>query len=143
MAKVLIAYATRSQKTLKIAELIAEGVRMAGHEAELKPAAEIKKEADLAGYDGLVLGSPTYHGQMMQAMMTLLFTAEKAGLAGKPGGAFGSYGWSGEAAPRIHETMKNVLGMRLAPDALMLKNAGVEGAMAAAQGYGREVAGLL
>jgi len=35
MAKVLLVYATRSGETRKIAELIAEGIRFAGNEAEI------------------------------------------------------------------------------------------------------------
>ena len=37
--------------TKKIAEVIAEGIRMEGLEAEVLNISEIKKESDLAGYD--------------------------------------------------------------------------------------------
>ena len=47
-------------------------------------------------------------------MKQLLFIAEKAELEGKCGGSFGSYGWSGEAPPRIYETMKNIYKMNMA-----------------------------
>jgi len=97
MAKALIVYATRTGETEKIANLIAEGIRFSGHEAEIKKVTDVKKEDDLKGYDAVVLGSPTYHGEMVQGMKTLLFMAEKAELNGKVGGAFGAFGWSGEA----------------------------------------------
>ncbi len=48
MAKVLIVYATRTGETQNIAELIAEGVRFTGHEAEVVGIKEIKNEAALA-----------------------------------------------------------------------------------------------
>ena len=41
---------------------------------------ELKKETDFAGYDAFVFGSPTYHGDMLQPMKTMLFLAEKANL---------------------------------------------------------------
>ena len=44
MAKVLIAYMSFSGTTEQMAAYIAEGVRIAGHEAELRKAPEIKSE---------------------------------------------------------------------------------------------------
>ncbi len=140
MAKVLIVYATRTGETQNIADLIAEGVRFAGHEAKVVSVKDIKNEADLGGYDGYVFGSATYHGEMLQGMKTFLFLAEKANLAGKVGGAFGSYGWSGEANDRIFDTMKHILKMKLVGDTLRLKSSSLGGGMKMAQDYGRELA---
>ncbi|MBW2090911.1 MAG: nitric oxide synthase, partial [Deltaproteobacteria bacterium] len=95
---------------------------------------------DLLGYDGLVFGSATYHGEMMQGMKMMLFIAEQAGLKGKAGGAFGAFGWSGEAPDRIYDTMKNIFEMDMVSSPLRLKSASIEGGMQAAQGYGREIA---
>ena len=140
MAKALIVYATRTGETEKIANLIAEGIRFSGHQAETKRVTEIKKEDDLKGFDAVVLGSPTYHGDMVQGMKTLLFLAEKAELNGKIGGAFGAFGWSGEAPDRIFDTMKNIYGMNMVSAPLRLKSSGLGGGMKMAQDYGREVA---
>ena len=140
MAKVLIVYATRTGETQTIADLIAEGIRFSGHEAEVVSVKEIKNEAELDGYDGYVFGSATYHGEMLQGMKTFLFIAEKANLAGKVGGAFGSFGWSGEANDRIFETMKHILKMDLVGDTLRLKSSSLGGGLQMAQDYGREIA---
>ncbi len=140
MAKVLIVYVTRIGETARIGELIAEGLRMAGADVTLAKADSIKKENDLKGFDAYVFGSATYHGEMMQSMKTLLFLAEKANLEGKAGGAFGSFGWSGEAPERIFDTMKHVLNMDMAGGALMLKKVGIGGALNMAHEYGREIA---
>jgi flavorubredoxin len=139
MPKALIVYATRTGQTRKIAELIAEGIRFGGGEARVVSAHEIKRDSDLDGYDGYVFGSATYHGEMMEGMKTLLFLAEKANLEGKPGGAFGAFGWSGEAPDRIYDTMKNVFNMDMVSGPLRLKSAGLGGAMQMAQDYGREI----
>ena len=143
MAKVLIVYATRTGETEKIGNLIAEGIRISGHEAEVVQVTDIKKTEDLNGYDALVLGSPTYHGEMVQGMKTLLFMAEKADLENKVGGAFGAFGWSGEAPDRIFETMKNIYKMKMVSIPLRLKSANLGGGMKMAQDYGREVAEML
>jgi len=140
MSKILIVYATRTGETQNIADLIAEGVRFAGHEATVASVKEVKNESDLDGYDGYVFGSSTYHGEMLQGMKTFLFLAEKANLEGKVGGAFGSFGWSGEANDRIFETMKHILKMDLVGDTLRLKSSSLEGGMTMAQDYGRAIA---
>lgn len=57
MSKALIVYATRSGETRRIAELLAEGLRMAGVEADVKDVKSIQNETDLANCDALVLGS--------------------------------------------------------------------------------------
>ena len=140
MAKVLIVCATRTGETLKIGELIAEGIRLSGHEAKVMNVNAIKKEADLQGYDGLAFGSATYHGDMIQGMKTMLFLAEKAGLEGKVGGAFGAFGWSGEAPDRIFNTMKNIFKMNMVGGPLRLKASSLGGGVQMAQDYGREIA---
>ncbi len=113
MKKVLITYLSLSGHTATIAEYIAEGVRIAGHEAELKKITDIKKPEDMKGYDGYLLGSPTYHRDMPASMKTFLFIAKQAGLQGKAGGAFGSYTHSGDAPKIIFDTMEHVYKMKV------------------------------
>jgi flavorubredoxin len=138
-SKALVVYSTRSGQTKDIAELIAEGIRFEGLEAEVKNITGIKKESDLEGYDGYVFGSATYHGEMMQGMKTMLFLAEKAPLEDKVGGSFGAFGWSGEAPDRIFDTMANIFKMNMVSGPLRLKSASLGGGIQMAQGYGREV----
>ena len=140
MAKALIVYATRTGETQRIGELIAEGLRFSGVDATAKNVKDISKETDLQGYDAVVLGAATYHGDMMQGMKTLLFLAEKANLEGKVGGAFGAFGWSGEAPDRIFNTMKNIFKMAMTSDPLRLKSTSLGGGLEMAQDYGREIA---
>lgn len=143
MGNVLIVYASRTNETRGIAELIAEGVRQSGHEASIKRAGEITGEEDLKGYDAYAFGSPTYHAQMVTSMKQLLFIAERAELEGKPGGSFGAYGWSGEAAGRIFDTMTHIYKMKMVSGPLMLKASWVEGGIEAAQDYGKSLADLI
>lgn len=140
MPKVLIVYTTRTGDTKDITELIAEGIRMGGVEATVVNSKEIKSEKDLEDYDGYVFGAPTYHGEMMQGMKTLLFLAEKINLEGKSGGAFGAFGWSGESPDRIYDTMKHIFKMDMVSEPLRLKSASLGGGIQMAQDYGREIA---
>jgi flavodoxin len=111
--KILVAYDSRSGHTEKMAEYMAESGRITGHEVDLKKISEIKNETGLAGYDGYIFGSPTYHRDMTQGMKTFLFLAQKANLAGKVGGAFGSYTHSGDAPKLIFDTMEFVFKMNM------------------------------
>jgi flavorubredoxin len=143
MGKVLIVYASRADETKSIAELIAEGVRISGHEAVLRKTSDIKSDEDLKGFDGYAFGSATYHGEMITSMKQILFIGERAELKDKPGGSFGAYGWSGEAAGRIYDTMKHIFGMKLVSGPLMLKASWVQGGIQAAQEYGKSIAALI
>ncbi len=142
MGDYLIVYATRTGETEKIANLIAEGIRMAGHTATLKKANGIKNEADLKGYDGYLFGSSTYHGEMVSSMKQILFMAERAELENLPGGSFGAYGWSGEAPQRIYDTMENIFKMKMCGGPLMLKASWLGGAIPMAQEYGKKMTQL-
>lgn len=143
MSKVLIVYASRNGETQKIGELIAEGLRFAMVDVTLKDVHDLKRESDLAGYAAYIFGSSTYHGEMMNRMKSFLFLAERAELQGKKGGAFGSYGWSGEAAERIFETMKNIYGMDMVSSPLMLKGSAIGGGIKMAHDYAKEIAAMV
>ena len=143
MHKVLIAYISRTGMTEKMANYIAEGVRMAGHEPEIRKVSEVKSEKELDGYDGYIFGCPTYHRDMTSGMKTFLFMAQKANLTGKMGGAFCSYTHSGESGPMIFDTMQHVYKMDVVDlGALNLKEHVIETqeGIKACQDYGRAVA---
>ena len=112
MKKVLVAYFSLTGMTEKMAEYIAEGVRFAGCEAAAKKVSGLKNAEDVAGYDGYIFGSPTYHRDMAEPMKTFLFLARKANLEGKLAGAFGSYTHSGDAPAMIFETMQYAFKMQ-------------------------------
>lgn len=143
MHKVLVAYVSRTGMTEKMANYIAEGLRMGGQEPDLRKVSEIKSEKDLEGYDGYVFGCPTYHRDMTNGMKTFLFMAQKANLLGKMGGAFCSYTHSGESGPMIFDTMQHVYKMDVVDlGALNLKEHTIETqeGIKACQDYGKALA---
>ena len=147
MKKILIAYISRAGHTRQMAEYIAEGLRFSGTcEVELKPVTAIKSERDLAGYDGYLFGAPTYHRTMPPVMETFLFLAQQAQLAGRAGGAFGSYTHSGDAPLHIFDTMEHVFKMRmtdLGHFKLLEHLVDAPEGMRACQDYGRVLAQML
>lgn len=146
MKKVLIVYFSRTGKTEKMAEYIAEGVRFTGNIAEIKKLSEIKNEKELEGYDGYAFGCPTYHRDMTANMKTFLFLVEKANMEGKVGGAFGSYTHSGDAPKYIFDTMQYVFKMDMTQlGSFNLKESLVESTegMRACQDYGKALCNKL
>jgi flavodoxin len=140
MKKVLIAYFSLTGKTEKMAEYIAEGVRFGGKQAFVKKISDVMTANDLAGYDGYIFGSPTYHRDMPEPMKTFLFLARKASLEGKMAGAFGSYTHSGDAPAVILDTMQYVYKMQVSElGSFKLKEAIVETTegMRSCQDYGK------
>ena len=140
MSNALIVYATRKGETKKIADLIAEGLRFSGVTVTLIEASAIRQYEEIEGFDAYAFGASTYHGDMLPAMKTFLFLAEKAELAGKVAGAFGAFGWSGEAPDRIYDTMKHVFRMMVVGTPLRLKDSDLGGGIQMAQDYGRKIA---
>ena len=92
MAKILVAYYSRSGNTQRMAEQVAAaagGVK--GAKVECKPIDKVAPK-DLLDYDAIVLGSPTYYGGMAAELKKLLDESVTfhGKLAGKVGGAFSS-----------------------------------------------------
>jgi flavodoxin len=150
MAKVLVVYFSNSGTTERMAEYVAEGVRIAGHEANVRKTSEIASVHDLAGYDAYIFGCPTYHLDVPEPFASLLDAAGKAGLQGKAGGAFStrSHPSSGDggAAERVFDIMESALGMRMTElgpfDVKADVVNGPDGARAC-QEYGKSVARML
>jgi len=93
MKKVLIVYYSKSGNTRKLAQAVAAGVKASGAGCDCKPVARAKV-ADLLRYDAIILGSPTYYGQMAAEMKQFIDKSVRihGRLAGKVGGAFTTAG---------------------------------------------------
>ena len=77
---VLVAYATKRGSTREVAEAVAEELTIRGLETTVAPADEI---ADLAGFDGVVLGGSLYMGRWHADARSFLKRHREA-LAGVP-----------------------------------------------------------
>lgn len=97
MIRVLVTYLSITGNTRAMARVVAEGVRSVPDvDCVLKPIAEITN-ADWVNADGIIVGSPTYFGQMAAEVKAVFdATAEVYGqLEGKVGGAFTTSGGAG------------------------------------------------
>ncbi len=91
MAKGIVVYYSRSGNTKEMAEIIAEAMNDAELKTECKSVDKVKTD-DLFGYDAIVIGSPTYYGQMAGAIKQLIddLVSRHGQLNNKVGGAFTS-----------------------------------------------------
>ena len=91
MAKGIVIYYSRSGNTREMAEIIAGGMNEGGLPTECKSVDKVKVE-DLPKYDAIVIGSPTYYGQMAGPLKQLLddTVSYHGRLDGKVGAAFSS-----------------------------------------------------
>ncbi|HEA47375.1 MAG TPA: flavodoxin family protein [bacterium] len=91
MAKVLVIYYSKTGNTEEMAKLVGEGVKEEGVEVEVKKIEDTRVD-ELLKADGIIIGSPTYYGDMAASIKELLDESVKfhGELQGKVGGAFSS-----------------------------------------------------
>jgi len=97
MAQILVTFFSATGNTKMMAEAVSEGVRsVEGVECALKPVSEVSNDDWLAA-DGIIVGSPTYFGQMASRVKRLFDITEKVygQLEGKVGAAFTTAGGAG------------------------------------------------
>jgi len=93
MPKILVVYDSKSG-TETMALAVAKGAEMAGDLEVTVKKAEETTNSDLLAADGIIMGSPTYFGQMSAKLKALVDESVKVHkeLTGKVGGAFTSSG---------------------------------------------------
>ena len=139
MPKVLVIYYSRSGNTEKMAKAVAEGAKTIQNVA-VDLNYHIESE-DLANYDAILVGTPTYHTQMPIDFKNLFEEAstKHVNLKSKIGSAFGSYGWSGEAPQAVIELLKK-LEMQVIEPPIRTKYKPDQQALDACMDLGKKVA---
>ncbi|MGR9108892.1 MAG: FprA family A-type flavoprotein, partial [Gammaproteobacteria bacterium] len=139
----IVFYMSSYGNTARMAEEITagadevEGVRVSLYDlegGEIEPFVDLIEEAD-----ALLFGSPTINGDAVKPVWDLLSSLAVVNLRGKIGGAFGSYGWSGEAVRMIEDRMRG-LKMRIPVSGLRVKLIPTEEELKQCHEFGRRVA---
>ena len=121
---VLITYVSAYGYTKLMAEQIAEGMREAANirvnllDIETISLGDLESEIVMA--DAILVGSPTINQNTLLPVYKLFSVINPIRDKSKIAGAFGSYGWSGEAPKIIIETLRN-LKMRIFEDVVLAK----------------------
>jgi flavorubredoxin len=110
--KAVVVYDTMWKSTETMANAVAEGISSSG--VRVKPI-HIRSShrsdimTDVLDSAAVVVGSPTLNNQMFPTVADLLVYMKGLKPVNKIGGAFGSYGWSGEA---VKQVMAELAGMK-------------------------------
>lgn len=91
MAKGIVIYYSRTGNTKEMAQIIAKAMNEADLPTECKLVGDVKAD-DVFSYDAIVIGSPTYYGQMAAPIKRLVddLVGRHGQLDGKVGAAFTS-----------------------------------------------------
>jgi flavorubredoxin len=107
---ILIAYVSAYGYTKEAAYFIAEGILetedITVDIADIENISLEELESKLIMSDGLLVGSPTINQNTVLPVYKLFALINPIRDKGKLGGAFGSYGWSGESPNLILENMR-------------------------------------
>jgi NADH oxidase (H2O-forming) len=121
---ILIAYVSAYGYTRQAAEFIAEGIRETENlTTELLDIEELSLEtleSKLITADGILIGSPTINQNTLLPVYKMFSQINPIRDKGKLGGAYGSYGWSGES-PRIILENLRLLKLKVFEDTASFK----------------------
>ena len=142
----IIFYMSSYGNTARMAEAInngaseIDGVRVSQYDlegGETDPFVDLIEEAD-----AMLFGSPTINGDAVKPVWDLLSSLAVVNLKGKLGGAFGSYGWSGEAVSMIEDRMRG-LKMHIPKKGIRVKLIPTDEEIEHCRDFGRQVAEVL
>lgn len=137
--RVAIAYVSAYGYTKQLAGVIADALAEGGvKHVELYDLVECDLEtarAAVQSADGFLLGSPTLVGDALPPIYEMLVGLNPIIHKGKPAGAFGSYGWSGEAVPKLTAQMQ-AIGLALPVEGLKVRFKPSEAQLAEARQFG-------
>ena len=123
--KIYCAYASAYGYTEMIAQAICEGIERAGREVrlfDLETASTADVLAEAYSAKGIVVGSPTIVNDMVPPVASFIAGLNPTINKGLTAAAFGSYGWSGEAANNINSRFEQLkFKTPLAPLRIMFK----------------------
>lgn len=122
--KASIFYVSAYGYTKQLAEKIAEGIKSSGNlDINLFNIIEhdmTELVGEVGSSDAILFGSPTIVNELVEPVRDLMAKLNPVIHGGKIAGAFGSYGWSGEAVPRIESRLKE-LRMKMPVEGLRIK----------------------
>ncbi|MDZ7775110.1 MAG: FprA family A-type flavoprotein [Bacteroidales bacterium] len=145
--RVFIPYVSAYHKTGDIAEAIAAGIREFSKDIEvdvcdieMMPVGEMEEKITRA--NALLVGSPTINQNILLPIYKLFAVMTPLRDKGKLAGSFGSYGWSGEAAPMLNNMLQQ-LKLKVFGEGVFIKFSPDNDDSAKAREYGKAFAEAL
>jgi len=138
----LIFYISAYGNTARMAQAIRDGaeeipgVRVSMYDlqgGEVTPFVDLVEAAD-----AIVFGSPTINGDAVKPVWDLLSSLAVVNVKDKLGGAFGSYGWSGEAVTMLEDRMRG-LKLRVPVKGVKVKLIPTDAELDLCRAFGRDL----
>ena len=142
----IVFYISSYGNTRRMAEAICDGasevpgLRLSLYDLEgtpVEPLVDLVEEAD-----AILIGSPTINGDAVKPVWDLLSSFAGIHVQGKVAGAFGSYGWSGEAVRMIEDRLRG-LKLRVPVAGVKVKLIPAREEILACREFGRQVGEFL
>ena len=117
---VVIAYGSMYGNTEKIAdhiarELTANGIETAVHDVSKSHVSYIL--SDIFKYNGVILGTPTYNGEMFPLLENLVTHINNIKIKNRYAGVFGSQSWGGGGVKKLNEFLDTIKWEKIAEPA--------------------------
>ena len=143
MSKVSIVYWSGTGNTQKMAEAVAEGVKEAGAEADLKFVSAATVD-ELAAEPAFALGCPSMGAEELEDAEMEPFMAElESKISGKKIALFGSYGWGdGQWMRDWVDRMTSAGATVVNGEGVICQEAPDDDAVAACESLGKQLAGM-
>lgn len=142
--QITVVYDTMWNSTRKMAEAIAAGISAEDPDVTIKTMNAAKDDkndiiTEIFRSKTVVVGSPTVNNRILHSIAGLLEMVRALKFKGKSGAAFGSYGWSGESAGIISNSLEES-GFALLDAGLKVQWAPDDDAVAKCVEFGRKIA---
>ena len=143
--RAVVAYDTMWHSTEHMATAIAEGLKAGGCEVSimyLKSNHHSRVMTEVSRSGAVVVGSPTHNNGILPNVAGMLQYMKGLKPKNKVGGAFGSFGWSGESVKVVKEWLTG-MDVPVVEDGLRIKNAPSHDQLKQCFTYGQAIAAEL
>lgn len=143
--KAVVVYDTMWKSTELLARAVGEGLAAGGASPKLCPLAGNHRSdvaTELLDAGALVVGAPTLNKQVFPTLADCLTYVTGLQPKGLLGGAFGSYGWGGEATGKLSDFLQQ-MGVETVTEPIRSKYAPDAGTLKACYDMGAEIAGRI
>ncbi|MCD4823598.1 MAG: flavodoxin domain-containing protein [Phycisphaerae bacterium] len=140
--KAVVVYDTMWNSTAKMARAIGEGLAAGGAKVKLMSMSASHRSdviTELLDAGALVVGSPTMNNNVFPSIADVMTYVKGLKPQNLVVGAFGSYGWSGEAPKHLHATLKE-MGLTVIDEPLRVNYVPDDESLAACRAFGLKIA---
>lgn len=123
--KIVIIYDTMYNSTRKMAEAIAQGIKLVSPHTEIKIFRSSNTDksdllVEVFTAKGVLVGSPNINGSLLSSVSSILDEIKILNLSGKNAASFGSYGWSPVNIKTLNASLEEA-GFEMVSDGLKIQ----------------------